>query len=383
MTDVKAGDTTGVVVAQTAPQKADVKNSVELGTPLPENKEVRYPLSKPQVGWDPLAYNSNKSVFLMKTWCGLPFDEVSSALQKACRRGLRAEARQWALDMWLASPVAATNAWNRLMTIAVEDIGPADPQVIWLVNFCRLQCNVSTVDRGSSAARDNTAAGGGHEYARLWVCTAADILASAKKTRANDWMCAWFKEGLEGKKVGTPDQLVEGIKTGLREKKIDIAWYYTNALHGHGLMSAIKRFYQLDTWKGNTYVSDLSTIGLDKNWFKSGKHRLLLIHILNTYLRGTLPSRAMTSQEAMAALVERKVNATEYQDMIKNVLARDTDRLIGMPDWALDKHTARGKKMGRGIQHFLQVGSKLVNTDDYWESISAHFIKTYWVGRTD
>jgi hypothetical protein len=31
-----------------------------------------------------------------------------------------------------------------------------------------------------------------------------------------------------------------------------------------------------------------------------------------------------------------------------------------IPDWALDKHTARGKRMGRGLDHFLSEATKLV-----------------------
>lgn len=30
-----------------------------------------------------------------------------------------------------------------------------------------------------------------------------------------------------------------------------------------------------------------------------------------------------------------------------------------IPDWALDKHTRRGRKMGRGLEHFRQEGAKL------------------------
>ena len=34
---------------------------------------------------------------------------------------------------------------------------------------------------------------------------------------------------------------------------------------------------------------------------------------------------------------------------------------LNIPDYALDMHTLRGKKMGRGRKHFNQVGCKLVN----------------------
>ena len=35
-----------------------------------------------------------------------------------------------------------------------------------------------------------------------------------------------------------------------------------------------------------------------------------------------------------------------------------------MPDWALDRHTARGRRMGRGNDHFFAVGAVLVDAAD-------------------
>ena len=37
------------------------------------------------------------------------------------------------------------------------------------------------------------------------------------------------------------------------------------------------------------------------------------------------------------------------------------NRKLPIPDYALDKHTLRGKKMGRGIEHFFSEGAKLSN----------------------
>jgi replication-associated recombination protein RarA len=34
-----------------------------------------------------------------------------------------------------------------------------------------------------------------------------------------------------------------------------------------------------------------------------------------------------------------------------------------IPDYALDKHTSRGKAMGRGVDHFFEEGAKLANED--------------------
>jgi len=47
-----------------------------------------------------------------------------------------------------------------------------------------------------------------------------------------------------------------------------------------------------------------------------------------------------------------------------------------IPDFALDKHTHQGKRMGRGFEHFFDVGQQLVNTpddlpDEYYERARA------------
>lgn len=42
-------------------------------------------------------------------------------------------------------------------------------------------------------------------------------------------------------------------------------------------------------------------------------------------------------------------------------LEREKGKLLGIPDFALDKHTARGREMGRGWEHFFSEGSKVVN----------------------
>jgi replication-associated recombination protein RarA len=37
---------------------------------------------------------------------------------------------------------------------------------------------------------------------------------------------------------------------------------------------------------------------------------------------------------------------------------------LGVPDYALDRHTARGARKGRGMQHFVDVGAQLANEAD-------------------
>ena len=34
---------------------------------------------------------------------------------------------------------------------------------------------------------------------------------------------------------------------------------------------------------------------------------------------------------------------------------------LEMPDYAVDKHTFRGRRMGRGVKHFVEEGSRIAN----------------------
>ena len=47
-------------------------------------------------------------------------------------------------------------------------------------------------------------------------------------------------------------------------------------------------------------------------------------------------------------------------DNLLSVVYNSEERLE-IPDYALDKHTYRGKKMGRGLDHFFAEGAKLEN----------------------
>lgn len=60
---------------------------------------------------------------------------VMSALQKSIRRGMEYEAYWWAHE--LAINQQATMAWNRLATIACEDVGMGNPDAVAIVHACR------------------------------------------------------------------------------------------------------------------------------------------------------------------------------------------------------------------------------------------------------
>jgi len=51
---------------------------------------------------------------------------------------------------------------------------------------------------------------------------------------------------------------------------------------------------------------------------------------------------------------------------------------LEMPDYAIDKHTFRGRKLGRGVKHFVEEGSKINNEgidDPYKKRAEEHLLK--------
>lgn len=77
-----------------------------------------------------------------RTVGGYPLDEATSALQKSIRRGLEGEAMYWALE--LAESGYGQYLWRRLMVIAAEDIGIADPQALTVASAGWLATKEST-----------------------------------------------------------------------------------------------------------------------------------------------------------------------------------------------------------------------------------------------
>lgn len=66
---------------------------------------------------------------------GYQFGEVTSAVQKSIRRGDEREAIYWALELYETAPHYLV---KRLLVIASEDVGMADPQTVMAVNVLAL-----------------------------------------------------------------------------------------------------------------------------------------------------------------------------------------------------------------------------------------------------
>lgn len=112
----------------------------------------------------------------VKTYHGLPADQVISALQKEIRRGHTENAVLLAYEMVITSPALEDYLWQRLMIISVEDIGFGDPQAPLLLNaLCQM---LRSFDR-SVAER------------KLFAVHAVRYLCGCPKDRSSDEMLNW------------------------------------------------------------------------------------------------------------------------------------------------------------------------------------------------
>lgn len=72
--------------------------------------------------------------------------------------------------------------------------------------------------------------------------------------------------------------------------------------------------------------------------------------------------------------------ADHFQAVCRCRFKQNPDKQV--PDFALDKHTRKGRQMGRGFDHFFSEGGKLVNPDgqdvphDQWHDEAAQAFKS-------
>ena len=114
----------------------------------------------------------------VKTYHGLPADQIISALQKEIRRGNTENAVSLAYEMCITSPAMEDYLWQRLMVISVEDIGFGEPSAPILLNA--LYQMIGTFDRSMGERK-------------LFAVHAVRYLCGCQKDRSSDEMVNWVQ----------------------------------------------------------------------------------------------------------------------------------------------------------------------------------------------
>lgn len=125
---------------------------------------------------------------------GFAADELISALQKSIRRGMIENAAITAYEMYISSPQLEEQAWRRLETISVEDVGmgnPHAPLLIHALNSFRLNVSREAGDRF------------------LFLLHAVRVLALSQKDRTSDEMANWVRRAVD--RDGTRPELFDDV----------------------------------------------------------------------------------------------------------------------------------------------------------------------------
>lgn len=114
------------------------------------------------------------------TYSGMKADHVISALQKEIRRGHSENAAVLAFEMVITSPALEDYLWQRLMVMAIEDVGFGEPLAPVIINSM-----VQMLDKFDRNMGER----------KLFAVHAARYLSSCQKDRSSDEMVNWLIHG--------------------------------------------------------------------------------------------------------------------------------------------------------------------------------------------
>ncbi len=327
------------------------------------------------------------------TYSNFPVDENSSSCQKAVRRSNFHEAGQRLMEALFTGPLVETNILKRLFIYASEDIGPANPSLIMMID------NLLDVD--------NKTCNPGNQ---VFAMRAIELLAKSPKDRLFDWMCGSIEQ-LSYNNISydmlTSDDTFTCLRTCLM--KLETALQDGNMVIAHEmagqiyLLDQVKTDFKLTTehvtilkgdikgpkiFKKFAKISSqfwLPVLAVAVNDSKSQKICNLVCYLYQIACRrsGRFQFRGKNGMllfwmHAIWVLCHKdEVIETWWEDrkfkhimplvpeeeIIRMIVSyRRRENLLGIPDYALDKHTKTGSIMGRGLKHFILIGARLKDT---------------------
>lgn len=321
-------------------------NSTIKRKPLPEKPLV------PSSSFFDNSFSIAEIKWKMPTLNGFAADEVISAFQKCIRRGLEEESLQWGFELFWTANIAREKIWSRILVISVEDVGIADSSALLKVGY--LYENFKTDPQSFAAA--------------------ISLLCKTRKCRLNDWVTKleYQLEKQENANAivdssGGLDKIRSILVESLRNKDSEKALYclkvlsFTNQKHPSYENLKLLIFDVFEEVIGKSdYLSALKKIAFFPVLFGAPDTRLYDIHVVHLWCNNIFPESAQFEKIEMNP---------EYLKISEKVQKRD-ETLLGIPEFAIDKHTTEGKKIGKGMIHFVETGTILVNEEEKWKNLS-------------
>jgi hypothetical protein len=268
-------------------------------------------------------------------------DEVVSVLQKEIRRGSQ-DALTWGLVLYENGYAGA--AFNRLRVIAMEDAAVK----------IRLPVVVDALfDEFKSAMKKNNikklTETKSCEECKTALLKAIQLLVSSPKTRCLNHALALARKTL------VDDSKVYTAKGALDEfnAKIALGDFESTLVAALRVMIWDDKECTFGMWKTMKEMTNFDPLLYTLQKWKSVNESLSIAQALVLVLRGKTNQLTYLSGFDVAKI-----------DVTSLVVGQIPPFLPEVPDYAVDKHTSRGKKMGRGVAHFYTVGA-LVNNEPF------------------
>lgn len=281
----------------------------------------------------------------MITSKGNNYFEVASALQKTIRRGLVKEALYWGNEIANTERkdyFIEKNLWNRLLIISIEDVGPADWNAVKYV----LTMYVNRKQKGAL------------ESAILY-------LAEAKKSRINDWASLIKYHNCLSLFISFEKQFTDALECKDRPKALEALYYLVKNKQTRKFS---KNLSHKTIWnamfsvaKGDIeiikYLNVLQQLESNCYPYRTDKCYLIYIHFVHLW--------CSDRHSWMSSLKSQSSPFLDFPTI---------PHTLEIPDYAIDKHTIRGKQMGRDMKHFFDVGSRLENEDIELMPLSSQYL---------
>jgi hypothetical protein len=313
--------------------------------------------------------------------------------------------------------------WNLLMTIADEDIGPADPSaVIKIYELYKRRRNVLELDKMMKTEGYSI-----ETQAQMYIASAAKVLANTTKSRVSNWFAQVHNDITNVPRI-TYQDVIAGLRTALNEENLEDAWYYINYAFRikttfgkntlrNKVIDMLKIFFKdndyvamqfemldMPNWKNITVITEQKTVFVPvrgKNVVISGSHskpppelkgkkiKSSKIEKIKTDLYAdTKPLIKLASIFLMWKYCQLPTNeqTTEWlkeiktHDVVKDSLALVNFYKSGhwrpvIPEYAYCMHTNKGRSAGKGMRHFVAHGCALAKESSSWRNCALEYQK--------
>ena len=278
----------------------------------------------------------------------LGYFDIRSAIQKAVRRCEVEDVLYCVAEMDLTG--LGNAVFVNLIMFCYEDVGPAEPYLIVEVYNQYLKWKKILKDHKIKPSESASLS-----QAKECLIRVGYMMARAHKCRVVDYAMHNFQKSVYLNL--TVDDALNQFQEALKSKDLEMTLDRLDTLtrmivdHDGRKVKPFKKIWAvIRKQPTNSVVSNILEV-MEKCFSITLKKclRFPLIHACFLVVRDDYQIRGIPK------LIPENVTS-----LVETYYAADFNHQV-MKDYVYDKHTAKGKRMGRGTQHFISEGSKVVN----------------------